>query len=345
MFNPYVHAYYNNYINCMTFVYRQLPGNEAEMLVGMTADMLNCRFSALPPEFFFSIFLYRFPPSLSSSYVSCLEAANVSRFAHQACIPPRNYICTSRAFLTSEMAQFCYGSKQAATSGTPDNAAAGSGGFAGLTVHLPPVTKSLVRQRMKQYADCVTSLYQRIEHCIPILTSECQAAKVRVVKTIRHTLDIIDKVVDRVPDAKVVHLVRDPRAMLASRQKWVRTNNKEVAATCARLEADRVAFNRLVDARPRTYFQLRFEDLATRPLAAAMDVHRHVDLTPQDDYVMEWVSNHTSAQADNSPEGTVRQNSTSHASQWRQNLLVTGLFSRYAPRECLDTIRQFKYDL
>lgn len=88
---------------------RSLPAGETEKQVKMMDDMLACRFSRLPREFFISRFHWEYPTSsrtigtaasptaatdngdngstdtLKSPYMRCLAAANVTRLSHLNC--------------------------------------------------------------------------------------------------------------------------------------------------------------------------------------------------------------------------------------------------------------------
>ncbi len=302
----------------------------------MVDDMMECRFEKLPPEFFVSIFLFRYPPTSSSSspYLQCLQSVNVTLRSHQACFPPKNYFCTARSFLSDDLAQMCFVAKQQQ-----------GGNFVNSQKGLMRSPSSgLVQSRMKAYKDCMDNLWNKMSHCVDLLKQECLASKVRIIKTIRHSTDIIDKIINLIPNLKAIHLVRDPRAMLHSRQKWVRTTNKEIAATCSRMIGDQRSSQILRTTRADNYFLLRYEDLVTEPMRTALIVHQFVGIRPPD-FLFEWVTNHTSAKADNSPDGTVRRDSAAHANQWRNNFALKGLFARFASPECIDMMRQFKYDI
>ena len=284
--------------------------------------MLSCNFQTLPPEFFLSVFHHRYPPS--ASYLQCLTEAGITPTSLSDCFSSLNYMCSSRIFLSSEMASHCYRAKQEAYAANTDGGS------------------SITIWKMKLYSTCVSGLWMKMSHCAPILQQECQTAKVRIVKTIRHSLDIIDKVNELVPDLKVLHLVRDPRAMLHSRQQWVRTTSREIMATCARLNSDVTSSQRLLASKSQTYLQLRYEDLVTMPLKYAMDVYGHIGLRVPAN-LAEWVKNHTSASADDSPGGTIRQNSAVHADLWRNNRLIVQLFQQAATPDCWNVIQQMHY--
>lgn len=166
-----------------------------------------------------------------------------------------------------------------------------------------------------------------------------------MVKSIRLSVDVISRVTASVPDLKVVHLVRDPRAMLHSRSTWVSPTNREVKATCARLVADISAGLRMQSEHQSTYARLRYEDVVTSPERIAIDLFSHVGISPSRSYFSQWLFNHTSAQADDSPGGTIRANSAAHVDLWRTNPLVNSMVTTYASQDCVSVIRQLGYVL
>ena len=205
-----------------------------------------------------------------------------------------------------------------------------------------PNSYASLNKYLSTYTDCVTKAWNHMNHCVPLLEQECKAAQIRVIKTIRLSLDFIDKVVERNPDIKVIHLVRDPRAMLNSRRKWVFPTKQEILATCARMSHDITYSKKLLAEKPYNYYVIRYEDLVTQPMASARTIYRHVQLTPPD-YFAEWLLNHTSAKIDNSPAGTIRSNSAAHVAMWKSTKMIVTTFSRVESDSCHFVLRELSY--
>ena len=55
-------------------------------------------------------------------------------------------------------------------------------------------------------------------NCIPFLNRTCSSANVNVVKTVRLSMKQAEALLQEDPEVKVIHLVRDPRGVLRSRQ-------------------------------------------------------------------------------------------------------------------------------
>lgn len=57
----------------------------------------------------------------------------------------------------------------------------------------------------------------RIPTCIEALITKCKQAKHRVIKVILSSMELAEQVLNSVKNVKVIHLLRDPRAVVASR--------------------------------------------------------------------------------------------------------------------------------
>jgi len=54
--------------------------------------------------------------------------------------------------------------------------------------------------------------------CVPILRSVCQRSSLRAAKTVRAPMLSMAALLAADPDLRVVHLLRDPRAVVSSRR-------------------------------------------------------------------------------------------------------------------------------
>lgn len=327
------------------------------MLAVMLAEMTSCRFSRLPHEFFLNRFLWEYPTSpLPSPYLQCAKLANVTKVTLKNCLKHTidvsrlitvlksidtkfqihithfvlfaitTQLCPSDIYMNSDAARVCYTAKQAAVNNQSVYGAA-----------------AYVRRHVTAYSQCVDDVWKRLAHCTSLLESECRAAKTVLIKNIRLDLDLIDMVVERDPRVKVVHLVRDPRAMMHSRQKWVPVTKEEVLATCARLHHDVKSAKRLISSKPGNYLQVRYEDVVNNPIDYAGELYRHLSITPPKS-LSTWVTSHFHAKADNAAFGTVRKNSSEHVTLWRTNQNLVNLFSQTESDDCTAVFQQLHYD-
>ncbi|RXM28996.1 Carbohydrate sulfotransferase 1 [Acipenser ruthenus] len=138
---------------------------------------------------------------------------------------------------------------------------------------------------------------------------------------------------------KIVHLVRDPRGILASRMTafmdqfrawkiWNATGRKphyvdlsQITRTCKDLsDSAETGFSKPTWLKGR-YMLVRYEDLAKEPVEKAKEIYKFIGLD-MDDKIHTWILHNTNAS--NAPEGnykfTTTRNSKATAESWRLNL-------------------------
>lgn len=71
------------------------------------------------------------------------------------------------------------------------------------------------------YIVCMKNLRKVLdEKCTPSLKSTCSRRELRVVKLVRATMDSMESLLESLPNLRIVHLVRDPRAVVLSRKRF-----------------------------------------------------------------------------------------------------------------------------
>ena len=55
-----------------------------------------------------------------------------------------------------------------------------------------------------------------LTECLPFLRRKCQQAKARTIKLISITMDVVRILLDMVPEVNIIHVIRDPRAVIDS---------------------------------------------------------------------------------------------------------------------------------
>ncbi|OWF40162.1 uncharacterized protein LOC110464142 [Mizuhopecten yessoensis] len=170
-----------------------------------------------------------------------------------------------------------------------------------------------------QYHMCVKTsakLKTRKEICL----KQCFEST-KSIKTIRLSMDIVETLLQKVTNLKVVHLLRDPRGMIYSRKRggfvkpWM--NLTTVArSVCERFERDIEVAMKLKQKYPGRLKTYLYEQIAEHPKSASDSLFNFLGLAATDNFNM-WLHNHTAAGNRSSYYGTSRPNSTITASAWR----------------------------
>ena len=76
------------------------------------------------------------------------------------------------------------------------------------------------QQYLMHYLECENDKQEDlVDPCIYVMNDVCQNAPIKAIKTVRLTMETADKLLDLLPNLKIIHLVRDPRATVLSRMR------------------------------------------------------------------------------------------------------------------------------
>ncbi|WAR26597.1 CHST3-like protein, partial [Mya arenaria] len=160
--------------------------------------------------------------------------------------------------------------------------------------------------------------------CILNLQKACQGSPLRVLKTIRFDMEQARNLSVLIPDLKIIHLVRDPRATLKSQDYLGEckgfTRQQCVERFCAMVEDNIVRADSMSKSNRNRIFTLRYENLAKNPMLVSKELYKFVDgsLTKQ---IEDYIFNITSAgRKDDCNICTTRGNSTKHVDKWKKTM-------------------------
>ncbi|XP_005390077.1 PREDICTED: carbohydrate sulfotransferase 3 [Chinchilla lanigera] len=162
-------------------------------------------------------------------------------------------------------------------------------------------------------------------------------------------------------DLRVIQLVRDPRAVLASRmvafagkyetwKKWLAEGQdqlREEEVQRLRGNCESIRLSAELGLRQPTwlrgrYMLVRYEDVARRPLQKAREMYRFagIPLTPQ---VEDWIQKNTQAALDSSGIYSTQKNSSEQFEKWRFSMPFK--LAQVVQAACAPTMRLFGYKL
>ncbi|XP_036402228.1 carbohydrate sulfotransferase 3a [Megalops cyprinoides] len=194
------------------------------------------------------------------------------------------------------------------------------------------------------------------------LASEaCRRKAHRAVKTVRvRQLETLRPLADDPRlDVKFIQLVRDPRAVLASRmvafstkyrnwKQWaadgeVPTDDEEVRrlrGNCENIRTSAEAGLRRPAWLRRRYMLVRYEDIARYPMQKAAEMYRFsgIPFTPQ---VKEWILRNTQASKEASGVYSTQKNSSEQVEKWRFSIPFN--LAQAVQKVCGPTMKLFGY--
>ncbi|XP_078485025.1 carbohydrate sulfotransferase 1-like [Ciona intestinalis] len=212
--------------------------------------------------------------------------------------------------------------------------------------HIPLLAKYESVCQQSNYSDCQLPMK-------PTIISEiCSKSKLVVYKILRvcELQDLAHLVETEYLDIRIVHLVRDPRAILSSRMKLTedQTNNEtlkaEATALCHRLRKNVQFSNSFWKSQNGEYMRVRHEDITTNPMQAVQEIYRFVD-EPVPHNIQDWVNNSMTAE-ENIKKTTVSAFSTVRKpsdvlNKWRRTLNFRTV--QLIQAECLDVLQDLGY--
>ena len=152
---------------------------------------------------------------------------------------------------------------------------------------------------------------------------------------------------DEMPDLKIIHLIRDPRATLRSQRQFGMCREQYgghygcTNLLCTRLENDILESEKLVTKYPSRIKAVFYEDIAAKPIETSRNLYKFIGTTFTR-HARNYIYNITLA---GNPKDcaicTTRPNSTLHIDAWRKTL--DHRFLRIIEERCNYALQRFNY--
>ena len=206
------------------------------------------------------------------------------------------------------------------------------------------------KSTLTTYNKCLNISYFGSQKCIHLLDKTCAPKHLRAVKAVRLRLDLLEDILDAVPDLKVVIYFRDPRAIVVSRyyhallsnmsQKYMRN---EGALLCQRMRYELTLLPQLLSKYPNNIHVMQYEDVVKAPADNMREVYKFVG-TEIHDEVEKWISGHlVHATKNDGGYGTSRTDPVATSKKWRSKLRKS--VADDLNNVCSDVLKALRYEV
>jgi len=292
-------------------------------------DLFNCNVSKLPTEFLIHSFwdLFRGEMASTANYSDCLAGVMTKG---RDCYPHLRHLCSTELGKNGpERDERCYQLLH------PDQDSIGR--------------KSEFRNKfIDLYTNCTSAHRLRTDgQCSPLLESTCAKRLIRVVKVVRASMESMQALLRLLPETRIIHLIRDPRAVSLSRYKFHPSGRglytratlnreeqivREASIYCRQVVADVRWRQRLEREFPGRFYSLTYEQLVIDPFGRASDIYRFVGET---DVPPKTARNFTFL----AETGNGNVSAKKLASKWRQ--ILTPVEQRRVNEQCAEFMELF----
>jgi len=144
-----------------------------------------------------------------------------------------------------------------------------------------------------KYRSCVSSVRRRLDaNCADVLRKSITDRRLRTAKVVRATMNSMGPLLRALPTLRVIHLVRDPRAVAVSRSRWhesvrgMYTKHTRKSESRIVAEASLYCHHVTVDIRarlaldgefPGRILSVRYEDVVAKPGQIFRDIYKFID--------------------------------------------------------------------
>ena len=184
------------------------------------------------------------------------------------------------------------------------------------------------------YVDCSQAIRDVVDTCAVLMEDSCRQTHLRTAKVLRMHMKDVEGIIQKHPTLKIIHLIRDPRAIVLSRIKsnhsrfrsMVFMSNTlkqmgEAKYLCLKMYSDIMERRELELKYPNVFLEVKYESIAANPIGYATKIYGHIhESLPES--LTEWLHNATHADVDGNAFSTVRKSSSTTANAWKSDPLL-----------------------
>ena len=275
---------------CVT-VHRIIPEHERTAFADIIGHLLHCEMDKVDSEFFLHTFWHKFPDSLGRLF-PFKKCVSDKKMTIDTCRQPHiSDSCPERFGADMKMHQRCkFKIADAYLEMNENNSTARS------------VSSNKMESNVfRDYHLCLQGARQRIIDCIKNMEYVCTKSRLASVKTVRATMDTVEVLLKIHPNLKVLHLIRDPRAVVRSRMTRPSFRGhysgkdmvKEGRLYCEDVASDIVKRRALEQKYPNSFMEIIYEAFTLEPMTSAEKVYDFLQLgLPWE--VSQWLYRYTS---------------------------------------------------
>ena len=288
--------------------------------------MLQCNFDDLPVNFFLDRFIFYRPSRGSVEYRECI-GGKTTEICFINCIRIIKNKCT-QGFINNETCMELL---------RETRACAAEPGCIKKRLIANPDDPFVKRQ------SCLDELQRtKILPCLTLLKRQCRNADIVVAKTIRLTMNHVEIMMKYDPFLKVIHLVRDPRAIMASRLHIKYKMRSQLSSAmdilCHDLLKDIDRATYLHQIYPDRIMELPYELAAKERIIVLRHLYNYLDKHIKLQSINSYKNSH-------GIYGTFRNNSREIVDKWKSKFNKTELTMIYSISSCNTLVELMGYDM
>ena len=202
-------------------------------------------------------------------------------------------------------------------------------------------SQSNVTQFFENHSTCTAKARWAANACNAFIQPKCRRTRVAALKTIRLTMDTIQEVTKALSNTRIIHYVRDPRAIILSRKAaglLTHTDIKtEAKILCSKMEKNSLTIQHLKGLIRYKFLVIRYEEFAKQPMKIARDILQfsNVQMTRS---VKNKLKHLVSSNDTGGAYTTNRKNSSSTATKWKKEITQS-------EKQLIDSVCQSVYKL
>ena len=264
------------------FCSRIQPDEEEQWIISNLEHYFNCNHDLLPSDWLAHKFLWLFAGQTHNldDYRKCVINATGANIPskYNLCVQNLKDICPFRFGTDLSKSYYCRDQIQ----------------------NIGNIDQNI---KFSDYRKCSKDLSCKIKPCVLNLNEQCKQNDITAIKSVRLTMASVEKLLKLIPDLKVIHYIRDPRAVALSRQMDQSVRGiyalkrqpiqKAGQLYCQDLERDIRTSRYLQQLYPQNILEIYYEELATFPELITTRIYDFID-RPVPQTLMEWIGNNTS---------------------------------------------------